>query len=318
MKKSFITLSILLFLTACNSNSTSPESNGRIKILSTTAMIDDLVKEVVSGRMRHDVLIRGEMDPHSYELIKGDDEKFNSAHLIFSNGLGLEHGASLSYQLDHHPHTVFLGNRLKEKSPEKILSKNGQVDPHIWMDVGFWSESVDLIVEEVSKIDPENALYYAENGTRLKEKMASTHQEMREILHKVAPEKRFLVTSHDAFHYFSRAYLAQEDEPEEAWGIRVAAPEGLSPEGQLGSSDIQLIVDYIRAHQIGVVFAESNLNRDSLRKITDVLSKWAISIKIASRVLYGDAMGPVGSDADTYLKMMLHNAEVLSHEWQSE
>ena len=106
---------LLLCLFGCGSSPESPlhrwmQDNGKVKILSTTAMIDDLVGQIGGDRVDHLVLITGEMDPHSYEMVKGDEEKFSCASLIFFNGLGFEHGASLRAQLQNHPHAIALGN----------------------------------------------------------------------------------------------------------------------------------------------------------------------------------------------------------------
>jgi manganese/zinc/iron transport system substrate-binding protein len=290
------------------------ENNGKIKVLSTTNMIHDLVSEIGKEWIDATPLIIGEIDPHSYELVKGDDEKLSRAQMVFFNGLGLEHGASLHYRLKHHPRAVGLGDQIAKKHPEAILRVDGQVDPHIWMDVSLWAEAIDPIVEAFAEGDPEHASDYRKNGEALRQKMRDVHQSLRAQLQEVPASKRFLVTSHDAFNYFARSYLAEERET--SWKERVAAPEGLAPDGQLSSADIQKIIKHLMSHQIGVVFPESNVSRDSLRKIVSACQEKGLLVKVSDHVLYGDAMGPVGSDADTYLKMMKHNGAVLRGDWQ--
>ena len=105
---------LFLSLGACRGGGLSPSQdwespNGKVKILSTTQMIDDVVGQIGGDRVDHICLIEGEIDPHSYELVKGDDEKIGFAQLFFYNGLGLEHGASLHYQIAQHPHAVDSG-----------------------------------------------------------------------------------------------------------------------------------------------------------------------------------------------------------------
>src|SRR5690349_13398984 len=107
--------------------------NGKLKILSTTAMVDDIVGQIGKERIDHIPLITGEIDPHSYELVKGDDEKLSLATIIFYNGLGLEHGASLRYQIEHHRNAIGVGNFILEKQPNLILYSDKEIDPHIWM-----------------------------------------------------------------------------------------------------------------------------------------------------------------------------------------
>ena len=289
------------------------QPDGKIKVLSTTAIIDDVVGKIGKERIAHLSLITGEMDPHSYELVKGDDEKINRATLIFCHGLGLEHGASLRLKLQHAEGVTYLGDYIKEKQPESILMRKGQEDPHIWMDIFLWKEVIDPIVKELSRVDPEGALFYEQNGNALREEMLAVHEKIRAQILCVPQEKRFLVTSHDAFNYFTKRYLAGG---EEDWSLRFQAPEGLAPDGQLSCFDIQQIIDHLHAHNIHVVFPESNVSKDSLRKIVSASSEKGFSIKLSKGPLYADSLGAPGSDADTYLKMMEHNVSLLVHEWQ--
>lgn len=293
--------------------------NGKIKVLSTTGMIDDLVREIGRERVDHLALIVGEIDPHSYELVKGDDEKLSSAQIIFFNGLGLEHGASLRYRLENHAHAVALGEEIRKQCPTCIIKVEKAFDPHVWMDISLWSLAIDPIVAALAEADPEYAEFYRRNGRELHSEMERVDKQVYEELQKIPSNKRFLVTSHDAFNYFARRYLANDEERANGtWKKRFDAPEGLAPEGQLSSKDIQHIIDHLCQYQIGVLFPESNVSRDSLRKIASACLEKGIKIKISQEVLYGDAEGPLGSDADSYLKMMVHNGHVLESEWAHE
>jgi manganese/zinc/iron transport system substrate-binding protein len=287
--------------------------NGKLKVLSTTAMIDDLVKRIGADQIDHQVLIRGNLDPHSYQLVKGDDEKLSVATLIFYNGLGLEHGASLQRYLQTDQKGIPLGNLIASAHPELILTVNGQTDPHIWMDVSLWSRTVPLIVQELSKRDPAHADLFQKNGEILLQELQQTDRQVRETLHAIPAAKRFLVTSHDAFNYFARAYMAADDEVTmDQWEKRFAAPEGLAPESQLSATDIKNMMNHLRQYQITVLFPESNVSKDSIKKIVDAGQKEGLTLKIASPPLYADAMGAPGSDGDSYVKMILHNATTIS------
>lgn len=285
------------------------EDNGKIKVLSTTAMIDDLVGEIGGDRVDHIPLMMGEIDPHSYELVKGDDEKMTFAQIMVANGLNLEHGASLRHQLAVHPCTINVGDEILRRVPDRILTVDGTLDPHVWMDISLWCEGIDAIVAGLISVDPENALFYKRNGDLLRQKMLIAHRGIQKDLAEVPEERRYLVTSHDAFHYFTRAYLAQGASEEN----RCVAPEGLAPEGQLSSTDIQRVIDHLCAYEVRVVFPESNVSRDALKKI---VSSCGHKVRICSSSLYGDAMGSAGSGAETYLGMIQHNARVLKKEWE--
>ncbi len=280
--------------------------SGRIKALSTIAQIGDLASEIGGERVDSWTLIQGALDPHSYELVKGDGEKLERADVIFFNGLGLEHGASLSSWLHSSEKATAAGDRILRQAPEKILYKGRSIDPHIWMDISLWMGTVDLIVERFSAADPQGASYYQERGLRLRERMEMTHREIVGELHAIPAERRYLVTSHDAFHYFTRSYLAEEGEKD--WADRFAAPEGLAPDGQLSPVDIQRIIDYVKLHRVSVLFPESNVSRDSIRKIANAGGELGLPIVICTEKLYGDAM-----DGDIhYLEMMRRNSQTIA------
>lgn len=318
----------LLLLTACSSNDLSislsqmqrwREPNGRVKVLTTIAMIDDIVRQVGNDFVDSLVLIKGELDPHSYQLVKGDDEKLLFADLIFYNGLGLEHGPSLQQHLHSNPKAIPLGNRLQTALPQHILHYNGQLDPHIWMDISLWLEIIPFIVEALSDKDPLHAENYRSRGSALRSQMLAAHDKIKTEMAAIPENKRYLVTSHDAFNYFTRAYLATDEERRQGdWQKRFAAPEGLAPESQLSTTDIQLIINHLRKYNVHVLFPESNVSKDSIKKIFSAGSEKGLELRISPVPLYGDAMGHPGSDSDTYLKMIQHNASVIIEQLGAE
>jgi len=315
-----LVLASLIYLQACDKTSSTRQieisewnkNDGKIKVLATTAMINDTVKKVGGEFVSSVSLIQGELDPHSYQLVKGDDEKLSHADLIFYNGLGLEHGPSLYHYLNENRKAVSLGDLIHQQNPDQIIYVNEQKDPHIWMDIGVWSKTVPFIVSALSEKDPDHADYYSKNGQKLQTEMAEVDAEVKRILHEVPEENRYLVTSHDAFNYFARAYLTENGEIESGeWRKRFTAPEGLAPESQLSTTHIKSIIDYLIQHHIHVLFPETNVSQDSIKKIVQAGREKGLNIYIACCPLYGDAMGPPGSAGDTYLKMIKHNAQML-------
>ncbi len=190
-------------------------------------MIHDLVQEIGGDYIDSVPLIRGELDPHSYELVKGDDEKFLRADLIFYNGLGLEHGLSLRKHLQDNPKAIAVTRTILKEDPSLILISEGQYDPHVWMDIALWMKIIDPIVEACSLKDPQHAAEYRKRGEVLHEKMRVADERAFQMLQAIPQEKRYLVTSHDAFNYFTRHYLAVPGELN--WQTRCEAPEGLAP-----------------------------------------------------------------------------------------
>lgn len=309
---------IILLLPGCNNSTSSRhkefrqwvEEKDKIRVLSTTAMINDLVKQVGGDEVATLTLIQGELDPHSYQLVKGDDEKLAMADIIFYNGLGLEHGPSIQRYLSNSTKALAIGNRIPASS---IIYVGNQKDPHIWMDVSLWAETIPAIAEKLSHEDPDHAALFRENARRLTLAMQHTHQQIKELMHRIPEQDRYLVTSHDAFNYFARAYMAEDSELKgEQWRKRFMAPEGLSPESQLSAADIKLIIDHLKKHHISTLFSESNVSRDSITKILQASKEEGLEIQIACCSLYSDAMGASGSDADSYLKMMDYDAKMIT------
>ena len=285
------------------------EANGKVKVLSTTAMIDDIVGVIGGEEIDHVSLIQGDIDPHSYELVKGDGEKLIQADVLFFNGLGLEHGASLKNQFEKHSCAVALGDRVYAKKKESFIFVDGQIDPHIWMDIGLFSEVIDPIVQVLAELDPSHAELFQERGCELKEKMLSKERDLFLQMQSIPSEKRFLVTSHDAFHYFVKKYLAEPGEFD--WEKRLIAPEGLAPDGQMGIIDIKEVTDFLCENEIHVVFPESNISRDALKKVVAVCHENGLHVKIADSPLFGDTMGGNGAGVGSHLEMIEHNIQTL-------
>lgn len=314
-------LTCLFLLSCCGKTEVSSnvfnqwmQSSDKIKVLSTVAMIDDIVRQIGKEKILHMPLISGQIDPHSYEIVKGDDEKIKMAIVVFYNGLGLEHGASLSNHLLNHKNAIALGDIVAHKVPQEMIYIDRTLDPHIWMDISLWSLIIDPIVQELSRLDPDSAGFYKNNGKNLLEAMQRMDKKIYHAIHEIPSSQRYLVTSHDAFNYFTRAYLANPDE--EYWQSRVNAPEGLAPDGQLSSSDIQYIVNFLLEKHIQTVFPESSVNRDALNKIIHDCQKKGLKVHMARAPLYSDSMGEKNSGADNYLDMMWHNTSVILSEWK--
>lgn len=314
----FLSCFVLITLCQCNRgehhNSLKKwlQDNGKLKTLSTTCMVSDLVSKVGGEYVDNMCLIGPELDPHSYQLVKGDDEKLAFAQIIFFSGLGLEHGPSLNQYLSNSDKAVGLGDEIGKQYPEVILAYDNQTDPHIWTDISLWMRALPIIVQTLSDHDPSHAETYRANAEKLYKQMEKAHEDVKEILADVPDDKRYLVTSHDAFNYFAHAYLATDQERKDNnWQARFQAPEGLSPESQLSSRHIQEILEHLMKYRIRIIFPESNVSKDSIRKLVQAAQEEGMRVNIADTPLYADAMGPEGSPADTYIGMIKHNAQTL-------
>lgn len=282
--------------------------NGKIKVLCTTEMVADLVSKVGSDDIDCLTLISGEHDPHSYQLVKGDSEKFIRADVIFFSGLGLEHGPTLSHFLHNNPKAVSLGDSILQRTPTEIIHVDGVYDPHIWMDMSLFAKALPVISDKLSEVAPEKRTQFIQRALSEEKELLTLHDSMRAMMQQVPAEARYLVTAHGAFNYFTRAYLATEEEMSNgSWQERCRAPEGLAPDSQLSTHDITQLIDYIRLHKVRCLFIESNVNHDSIFKLLDASKKLGLDVRIVSTPLYADAMGARGSPGDGYKKMISHD-----------
>lgn len=305
-KKSFLFL-VLIFVFlgfGCQKKQEKENIKG-IKTLSTIAMIGSLVNEIGGEFIQNKVLIKGELDPHTYELVKGDDQKFKQAKVVFCNGLSLEHGISLRQSLKQHSNVVVVTDPILKEG--EILYAEGQHDPHVWMDVALWVKTLDPIVFELSSLDPEHKKYFEENKIVLEKTLLDLHQYACELFSRIPDQSKFLVTGHNAFHYFVKRYLSKIEDPL-GWEKRCTAPEGLAPEAQVSPSDIQEVMNFMTYNNVGVVFPESNVNKDALKKIVAIRKKQGKHTNVSSKDLLSDSMG----SAKSYYEMMRHNIEQIA------
>ncbi|MBS0623163.1 MAG: zinc ABC transporter substrate-binding protein [Verrucomicrobia bacterium] len=310
MRHIFILCLMALCLAGCKqrTNQQWNEANGKVKVLTTLAMISDMVKEIGAEHVDVETLIRGELDPHSYELVKGDDEKFIHAQLVFYNGLGLEHSLSLRQKLEEHQNSYSVTEAILNEEPCLLLHFENQYDPHVWMDITLWMRTIKTIAQRLCEVDPAHAEFYQTRSRELYNRLENADREIYQIMQSIPADRRFLITSHDAFHYFTRRYLAMPNELQ--WRERCAAPEGLAPDAQLSITDIYDILNLIEKHRVKVLFPESNVSKDALKKIMRAAQERGCPISLSTRPLYGDTMG----EAENYLEMVFHNAEVISEE----
>ena len=300
--KLLFSLGITLFvLNGCSSEPLPKIKKEKLSVLSTTVMIGDIVTYIGGDKIVSDILINRELDPHSYEFVKGDDEKLLEADLIFYNGLGLEHGGSVRRYLNKSLNSYALGDELDRRCPGLLIYLDHIPDPHIWMDVSLWQKVAQLVTQILMEKDPVHSAYFLERGGRLQNKYAQLHQAIHKKMTSISLEQRYLVTSHDAFNYFARAYLGSD------WQQRVLAPEGLAPDGQISLQGLRLIIDQMKENYIEVIFPEAYVSSDPLKKIQESADFEGLAVKLSNDPLYSDSL----PEATDYEGMMSYNAGVI-------
>jgi manganese/zinc/iron transport system substrate-binding protein len=183
--------------------------------------------------------------------------------------------------------------------PEDLLLSpkefSGHHDPHVWLDVSLWARCVDIVVEGLSHEDPEGAAYYAERATAVRVSLAELHAWALAKAEELPAERRILITSHDAFNYFGRAY-----------GFEVVGLQGISTVTEAGLADMARMVDLIRSRGARAIFVESSVPPQAIQRIAA-----DARVRVGGE-LFSDAMGTPGEiengyDVGTYNGMIRHN-----------
>lgn len=268
-----------------------------MKVVATTGMIADLVRQVGGDRIAVTQLMGPGIDPHVYKPTSTDASMLSRADVIFYNGLMLEgRMGELFSKLSKSGRKIFaVGEDLPEADLLKPSEFEGHYDPHIWFDVELWAKTVPVIVRGLSETDPAGREIYEQNGAKLTEQLTALHQWCREQSDSLPEQARILVTSHDAYNYFGKAY-----------GFQVVGLQGVSTVSEAALADMANLVDFIRSQKVKAIFVESSVNPAAINRVAS-----DAGVQVGGE-LFSDAMGNPGEivdgyDTGTYEGMVRHN-----------
>ena len=300
-----VTWSLLLMLLALSqgcspSSSTSSTASGtphsaqaRLQVLATTGMIADAAR-IVGGEHVEVVALMGPgVDPHLYQPTARDQAKLSAARLILYNGLHLEGKMGEIFESLARTKTIVAVSR--DIPPAKLLSwgdAEGLHDPHIWFDVQLWKQVVETITQAYIKDDPTHAESYRERSDKYQQELAQLDAYCRARAAELLPEQRVLITSHDAFHYFGKAY-----------GFEVVGIQGISTESEAGLKAITDAVDLIKQRKIRAIFPETSVKPAAIQRVAQD------SGAQLGPELYSDALGGPETPAATYVGMIRTNID---------
>ena len=275
--------------------------DGPIKVTATIGMIADIAAIVGGEHVVVTGLMGPGVDPHLYKATQGDLVKLSGADVIFYNGLHLEgRMADVLVQMASRVKTV----QVTETVPHDLLREppefQGQYDPHVWFDVSMWKYSVERIRDEYKDMDPAHAAEYDANAEAYLKEMDTLHAYAKEQIATIPKERRVLVTAHDAFGYFGRAY-----------DIEVMGLQGISTAAEYGLQDVDRLVDQIVARKIRAVFVESSISPKSIEALVTGAQSRGHNLVVGGE-LFSDAMGQPGTPDGTYLGMVRHNVDTIA------
>jgi manganese/zinc/iron transport system substrate-binding protein len=175
----------------------------------------------------------------------------------------------------------------------------GAYDPHVWFDVTLWMETSRTVERALSEMDPAHGDVYRANGKRYRERLEILDRYARDRVSAVPPGKRVLITAHDAFNYFGRAY-----------GFRVHGLQGISTVAEAGAADIQALSRLIVENRIPAVFVESSVPVRYIEALQEAVRARGFRMRIGG-TLFSDALGDPGSPEGTYTGMVRHNIDTI-------
>ena len=293
----FISAVFFFSLSGCGVKKADTATNGKVYVVTTTTMITDMVKQIAGDKVRLKSLMGPGVDPHLYEPIPADAIALSEADVIFYNGLKLE--GQMSADL-----IKMNGVALSSAIDKKILKGDeSHPDPHIWGSASIWSGCVPIVVDALSEVDPKNADFYKESGTKLIQEYSSLHEWATSRVEELDKDSRILITSHDAFEYFGEAY-----------GFSVVGLQGISTATEAGISERVKLVDYIKDNKVKAIFVESSVSPEAIKSIAED------SGAVIGGELFSDAMGEPGElesvngdsyDLGTYSGMIKHNVNTI-------
>jgi len=294
-----VVLAILaVFALGCGAAGGGGEGPGKkIKVVATTSMVADLVKNVGGDRVEVHGLMGPGVDPHLYKATAADVLKLQQADVIFYNGLLLEGKMQeLFGQMARKKKFVYA---VTEDLPKEQLLEpptfGGHYDPHVWFDVPLWSQCASKVAEGLGEYDSGGTQFFESRAKKMQSDLTDLHQWALAKANEVPKERRIVVTSHDAFNYFGRAY-----------GFQVVGLQGISTVTEAGVADMAKMVDFIKEQKVPAVFVESSVSHATIDRISS-----DAGVKIGGE-LFSDAMGTPGQiengyDLGTYEGMIKHN-----------
>ena len=263
-------------------------------------MIADAVARIGGGRVAVTALMGPGINPHGYKATAGDVRRLAGADLVLYNGLHLE--AALVEVLEgmsRRKRTVAVTERIDRGRLLAPPEFEGAWDPHVWFDVALWTEAVGRVATALVEADPAHAAEYRAAEAAYLADLAALDSWVRQRIDALPRERRVLITAHDAFNYFGRAY-----------GFEVMGLQGISTATEAGTADVQRLAGAIAARRIPAVFVETSIPRRTIEAVQAAVAARGFRVEIGP-ALFSDALGDAGTPEGTYIGMVRHNVEAI-------
>lgn len=296
-------VAMLFSLSGCADTqpSTSATSHKKMTVVATTTMLADLAQNIGGGMVQVEYLMGPGIDPHLYQASAGDVTKMQNADVIVYNGLHLEGkmGDVLDSLSSSGKSVVCIEQGLDET---KLLMDEGDLsvpDPHIWFDVDLWKDAATHLAAELATIDASHATNYEASLQSYLNQLDELDAYIRGRAEELPQQQRVLVTAHDAFRYFGRAY-----------GFEVKGLQGISTDAEAGTADVSILADFIAERQIGAIFIESSVPAKNVEALQAAVQSRGFDVQIGGE-LYSDSLGDKASGTETYINTCRANIDTI-------
>jgi manganese/zinc/iron transport system substrate-binding protein len=277
-------------------------SENNIKIITTTGMIADIIKNITPDNFNVQSIMGTGIDPHLYKPTRSDVEKLINADIIVANGLFLEGKFTNTFiKLSNTGKKVlYAGDFIQKSDLIKPSIESEHPDPHIWMDPVLWANVAKALTLRFSTIYPKLKNQINDESTKYIKKLEKLNLNIINKLNLIDSNSRILVTAHDAFSYFGKRY-----------NLSVKGIQGISTESEAGVKQIDEIISLLVNKKIPAVFIESTVSEKNIRSLLDGSKEQGHQVNIGG-TLYSDSMGSSGTKEGTYIGMIMHNVATIT------
>ena len=284
-----------LLVAGCSGSGGAGEGGGGgggLRVVATTTQVADLAANVGGDRVQVTSLLKPGIDAHDYEPSPADIDAIARADLVVQNGVGLEEWLG-----DTIESSGFAGPVVDASQGVRLRQVDGEADPHIWQDPGNAQRMAANIERGLAAAEPADATAFAANLAAYTKELEALDAEVERQIDSLANKK--LVTNHDAFGYYIDRY-----------GLELVGSviPSFDTSAELSGRDIRDLVAKIKATGVKAIFSETSLPP---RAAETIGREAGVKVVVGADALYGDALGPPGSDGDTYLKMIRHNTATI-------
>jgi manganese/zinc/iron transport system substrate-binding protein len=271
-----------------------------LRVVTTTGMITDLVEHVGGDRVDVDGLMGPGVDPHLYKATEGDVIRLADADLVFYNGLHLEAKlAEVFERMGGQVRTAAVTDGMPRDRLIASTAFGAAYDPHVWFDVRLWMDAAREVRDTLVALDPAHAATYRSNASRYQSELSELDGYVRERAAQVPRGRRVIITAHDAFNYFGRAY-----------GFEVRGLQGISTVTEAGTGDVRDLADFIVERRIPSIFVESSVSSRMIEAVQEAVRARGFDVGIGGS-LFSDAMGDPDTPEGTYVGMVRHNVDTI-------